>query len=78
MITRGQVNTTNEIGASSSSTPLNIRVVGNIQLVPLEKFSGKKVPTNGEVLRRLFWLRDQSKSASWSSIYNQVFDFINL
>lgn len=78
LITRGQVNTSrntsNDNGASSTSIPLNVRVIGNIQLVPLEKFSGKQVPTNAEVLRRLYWLRDQSNTTSWSHIYNQVFD----
>ena len=55
-------------GASSS----DVRNIGNIRLVPLQNFSGKKIPTNSEVLRRIFWLRDQSNNASWKDIYKQV------
>ena len=37
-----------------------------LDLKPLQKFDGLKFPTNSEVLRRYFYLRDHSKSSKKS------------
>ena len=66
------VNSSTNMEASGSVLSSDVRSLGNITLVPLQNFSGKKIPTNSEVLRRIIWLRDQSHTRPWDDIYKQV------
>ena len=44
-------------------------------LVPLENFSGLNLPTNGDVLRRFFSIKDKSeKNIKNSIIANQIYN----
>ena len=47
-------------------------------LVPIEKFTGLKFPTNSEVLRRYFYIRDHSsKSRKKREIAAQIYDEVD-
>ena len=66
------INLATNVEASGSATSSDVRIVGNLRLVPLQNFSGKKIPTSSEVLQRIIWLRDQSNTRSWNDIYKEV------
>ena len=64
------VNAARNLSLASESKKWEIR---GIELVPLEKFEGNQIPTNAEVLRRIFFLRDQSEKRPVKDIAEQVF-----
>ena len=64
------VNAARNLSLTSESKKWEIR---GIELVPIEKFDGNQIPTNAEVLRRLFFLRDQSSTKPVKSIAEVVF-----
>ena len=55
---------------SGSKVALKTR---EFNLIPLDCFNPAMLPTNGEVLRRCFFLQDETKSRSIKSIAEQVF-----
>ena len=55
---------------SGSKVTLKTR---EFNLIPLDCFNPAMLPTNGEVLRRCFFLQDETKSRSIKSIAEQVF-----
>ena len=54
---------------SGSKVALKTR---EFNLIPLDCFNPAMLPTNGEVLRRCFFLQDETKSRSIKSIAEQV------
>ena len=58
------------LSLTSESKKWEIR---GIELVPLEKFDGNQIPTNAEVLRRLFFLREKSSKKPFKDIAEIVF-----
>ena len=63
-------------GFQTLQTEDSTRTLRGIALVPLPEFDGLKIPTNAEVLRRIFFLRDESHSRSMKSICENVFSEI--
>ena len=52
--------------------------IRQFHLVPIENFSGLKFPTNSEVLRRYFYIRDHSsKSRMRRDIAAQIYEEVN-
>ena len=52
--------------------------IRQFHLVPIENFSGLKFPTNSEVLRRYFYIRDHSsKSRTRRDIAAQIYEEVN-
>ena len=61
-------------GATAAPVPA-IRKLGTLILTPIAAFDGKRLPSNSEVLQRLFYVKDQDLTCNKStrSLIDQIF-----
>ena len=65
-------------GATAFNVDSTLRKIGTIILKPIAAFDGKKLPTNSEILQRLFYVKDLDSSFNKSTRYEVLIQSWNM